>query len=174
VALVANYQDGTITPLDLPAMAPLAPVAAGPEPDAVVIGPDSTTALVADFESGAVTPVDLVRLTAEPPISVAGNPTDIAIWRSSTVAYVSGGDNVTPVDLIRHRAGAPLSVGTTAQALALSDHGRTAWVGGGNGTLVSLKLASGAVGVRVAVGGQPTVVVIPVPPNTGTSSGVGR
>jgi hypothetical protein len=154
-------------------MTPLPPVAAGREPDAVVIGPDSTTSLVADFGSSAVTPIDLVHLTAEPPIPVAGNPTDIALWASSNVAYVSGGNSVTPVDLLRRRAGAPLSVGTTAQALALSDNGRTAWVGGGNGTLVSLKLADGAVGARVAVGGQPTAVAIPAPPSTGTPSGVG-
>jgi DNA-binding beta-propeller fold protein YncE len=104
---------------------------------------------------------------------VGGNPTDIALWKSGTVAYVSGGDSVTPIDLAHLGAGTPLAVGTTAEALALSDNGRTAWICGGNGTLVSLNLDSGALGARVAVGGQPTAVVIPAPANTGTSPGGG-
>ena len=80
---------------------------------------------------------------------------------------------MTPIDLVHLGAGAPLAVGTPAEALALADDGRTAWIGGENGTLVSLNLASGALGAAVTVGGQPSAVVIPAPPRPRTAPGAG-
>ncbi len=54
--MVANYQDGTVTPINLPSLTTGPPVAAGAEPDSVYITPDGGTALVADFETSTVTP----------------------------------------------------------------------------------------------------------------------
>jgi YVTN family beta-propeller protein len=151
----------------------MTPLPAGPEPDAVLIGPDNSKALVADFETSTVTAIDLSTMTVRKIIPVAGNPTGIALWKSTMIAYVSGGNSVTPLDLNDLDAGTPLPVGTTAQGLALADNGRTAWVCGGNATLVPVNLVSGAIGRAVDVGGQPTAVVIPAPPTTRTPPGAG-
>ena len=122
-ALVADFGDGTVTPLTLPSLTPGPPVEVGSGPVAVVIAPDNDLALVADFQTSTVTPLALAHMTTLPAIAVSGNPTDIALSPKSITAYVSGGDSVLPVNLLTLRAGAPIPVGAPAQALAVTANG---------------------------------------------------
>ena len=73
---------------------------------------------------------------------------------------MSGGDSVIPVDLLTRQPGPAIDVGTTAEGLALAPGGSTAWVCGGDGTLVHVDLVARSVIGRVAVGNQPSAVVI--------------
>ena len=92
LALVANYEDGSVTPLALPAVTAGAPVAAGPEPISVVITPNSAAALVADFETSQVTPIDLAVLRPAQAVALRGEPDGTSpLWRGHTTAWVSAG-----------------------------------------------------------------------------------
>jgi hyaluronoglucosaminidase len=117
VALVANFADGTVTPIDLATMQAGPTVSAGSEPDAVGIVPAgatagtgtgtgtggqngssaaAATALVADFGSDTVIPVDLATMADGPPVGVGGNPTGMAVAADRT-AWVVGGGTLTPL-----------------------------------------------------------------------------
>ena len=141
LALVSNYQDGSLSPITLPSLTVGAPVAGGAGADRRLHHPGRAGALVADFQTSTVTPIDLSAMAPGPAIAVGGNPTGIAGAPSSGTAYVSGGDSVTPIDLADPvRRARPIDVGTTAEALAVAPGGTTAWVCGGDGTLVHVDL----------------------------------
>jgi DNA-binding beta-propeller fold protein YncE len=160
-ALVADFGDGTVTPLALPSLTPGTPIDAGTGPVAVAIAPDGTTALVADFQTSSATPIRLAHLTTLPSIPLAGNPTDIALSPTGATAYLSGGDSVLPVNLTTLQAGAPIPVGAPAEALAVTANGLTAWVCTATGRVVPVNLVNGSLAGSVEVGGQPTAIVIP-------------
>jgi len=184
VAVVANFGDGTVTPIDLATMQPGPAVSAGTEPDAVGIVPPigdattgSATALVADFGTDTVIPVDVATMTDGLAVGLGGNPTDMAVAADGT-AWVAGGAALTPLaptpsspptssaptgstaGPVSFAAGTPLSLPGEAEAVVLQGSG-TAWVALQNGDLVSVALPSGKVGRPVHVGGRPSAVVIP-------------
>jgi len=191
VALVANFADGTVTPIDLATMQAGPAVSAGSEPDAVGIVPTSAaaadsgsgsgqngtstgpaTALVADFGSDTVIPVDLATMADGPPVGVGGNPTGMAVAADGT-AWVVGGDTLTPLSSPAGSTSASTAATppafTAGSPLALPHVGeavalqgtRTAWVALQDGTLAPVDLASGHLGAAVHVGGRPSAVAIP-------------
>jgi hypothetical protein len=167
LALVSNYEDGSVSPIALSDLVAGTPVPAGAEPVALFITHDGSTCMVADFQTSVVTPINLSTMAPGPAIPVGGNPTGIAGLSSSPLAYVSGGGSVTPINLGTHQPGVPIPIGTTAEALAIDPKGTTAWVAGGDGSLVHVSLVSHAVIERVHVGGDPSAVVISVARGSG-------
>ena len=179
VALVANFGDGTVTPIDLTTMQSGPAVSAGTEPDAIGIAPPArggpatstvrATALVADFGTDTVIPVDLATMADGPAVDLGGNPTAVTVADDGT-AWVVNGATLTPLSassttagsaagLPAFAAGAPLALPGVGEAVALQ--GSVAWVALQDGSLISVTLPSGTVGRPVHVGGRPSAVVIP-------------
>jgi DNA-binding beta-propeller fold protein YncE len=140
-AVVANSDDGTVTPVNLRTMHADPPVRVGHQPDAVAVGgPGGHTALVANLGDGTVTPVDLQTMTAGSPIRVGQEPDSIALSADGDSALVAdlGSDAVTFVDLATHLAGSTVNVGVAPTGIAgvpvasgQVSSGQVAWVSGG-------------------------------------------
>ena len=87
---VASNSGGTITPVTLTtgtlsAGTPGTPIPAGPEPTAIAISPDGSTAYVTDFGTGQLMPITLATGTAGTPIAVGPEPSAIALVPSSGI-----------------------------------------------------------------------------------------
>ena len=133
LALVSNYEDGTISPSPLPSLAVGTPVPVGHGAVRRRSSPRGVDGVGGGLPDHHGTPVDLVSMARGAADRVGGNPTGIAGAPGSGQAYVSGGDSVTPIDVATLVPGAALDVGTTAEALAVAPGGATAWVCGGDG-----------------------------------------
>ena len=82
IALVANLDSDTVTPVDLGTWKAGAPIAVGTEPVAIAVSAPAAggaTAFVADFGSNQVTPIDVATLTAEHPVAVGPGPQTVAV-----------------------------------------------------------------------------------------------
>ncbi len=133
VALVANFGDGTVTPIDMSTWRAEGPITVG------------------------VGPTDI----AVPPGLPSGAPASVPSSARPQRAWVSGGNSLVPIDLDTLTRGPAIDVGHIAEAVAISNDGRSAWVADQNGTVVSVALASGATGRPIFVGGRPSAIVIP-------------
>jgi DNA-binding beta-propeller fold protein YncE len=92
-ALVANFDPGTITPLDLSnPLAPIAktPVAVRSGPTTVVISPDGLFAIVTNFNDNSVTPLDLANPlvpVAQSRLAVGSEPVCCAISSNGLATF---------------------------------------------------------------------------------------
>jgi hyaluronoglucosaminidase len=158
MALVANVDDDTVTPVDLATLRAGRPIPVGSRPDALAIGgPGGRTALVADLEGNTVTPVDLTTMTPGAPIAVGTEPDAVAVTPDGTTALVAnlGSGTVTPISLATLRPGLPVAVGPGPTALAVTATGPggapTAWVAAGD-DLVPLKLSNLSLALPLSAG----------------------
>ena len=81
VALVANLDSNTVTPVDLGTWRAGTPIAVGTEPVAIAVSvaaSGAATAFVADYGSNTVTPIDVATLQPGAAISVGPGPQTIA------------------------------------------------------------------------------------------------
>jgi hypothetical protein len=74
LAYVANYGDGTVTPINLATGRAGPPITVGKRPVAIAITPDGGTALVVDGGDNAVTPIRLATDRTGTPIRVGAAP----------------------------------------------------------------------------------------------------
>jgi YVTN family beta-propeller protein len=162
LAYVANYDDGTVTPIDVATDTTKTPIKVGTSPVAIGITPDGKTAYVTNRNAGTVTPIELETATRGAPIMVGGSPVAIAITPDGTTAYVAnfhaatysdgtvdGVAAVTPISLATSTPAAPIEITTHLTgmvlsfltAIAVTPDGNTAYVassheeifpGGGN------------------------------------------
>jgi DNA-binding beta-propeller fold protein YncE len=154
LALVANLDSDTVTPVDLGTWRAERPIPVGKLPVAIAVGtpgpsgaPGTATAFVADFGSNQVTPIALPSLTAETPIAVGSEPQAIAATPGHVLVGNFGDHSLTNVvntDL-RPLSTIPLPLNPTG--IAVSPSGTTAYVCGGAG-VVSVGLA----GLALTVG----------------------
>ena len=133
--------------LAFPALSAGAPVPVGPEPSAVFIASDGTTALVADFETSSVTASRCRRWSPGRTVPIGANPTGIAAAPGSPIAWVSAGDGITPVDIATLQVGNPISIGTPSECMAIAPGGHP-WVCNGDGALVEVNPTTAGSPVR--------------------------
>jgi YVTN family beta-propeller protein len=117
---VANYGDGTVTPVTTATNTPGTPISVGIGPSAVAISPDGQTAYVTD-NGNTVDTIDLATQTVETYIEVGNDPSAVAVSPDGTTAYVANYSDgtVTPVATATGTAGAPITVGNGPRAVAV-------------------------------------------------------
>ena len=154
IALVANLDSNTVTPVDLGTWRAAPPIPVGAEPVAItVFAPASgaATAFVADFGSNSVTPIDVATLQAGAPIAVGPGPADAGRGRRRGARRQL---RQLHADADRRRRRwcparqVPLPLNPTGIAVAAS--GATAYVCGG-AALVPVTVVGLVVGAPVAL-----------------------
>jgi DNA-binding beta-propeller fold protein YncE len=190
VAVVSPAQAyGVVVPIDLATGVWEPGIPVGPDPVAIAITPDGSTAYVVNGGDGTITPIALPSDTTDPQIVVGGNPVDIGITPDGDAAYVMDGLDagaVIPITLSAHPAqdvvGSAISaVSGEAQAIAIAPDGTTAVVVGGTGANL-ISLPSGAqIGTTisgsftaVAITPDGTTALLGFADGTGISNGVLR
>jgi DNA-binding beta-propeller fold protein YncE len=176
-ALVANYGDGTVTPINLLSGKVLPAIQAGSGPAGVAVTPNGKMAYVTDAGSApigtTITPIDLVTDKPLSPITVGAGPQGIVIspdgstaWVSLAGAVVQGqsgavGSAVVSVNLATKAVSAPISVGNAPLALALSNGGQTLWVANSySGSVTPITTGTRVAGTPIAVNGAPDALVV--------------
>jgi YVTN family beta-propeller protein len=177
LALVANYGDGTVTPINLVTGKVLPAIQAGAGPAGVAVTPNGKMAYVTDAGSAplgtTITPIDLATDKAMAPITVGAGPQGIVISPDGTTAWVSLagavvpgqsgsiGSTVVSVNLATRAVSAPISVGNAPLAVALSNDGQTLWVANNDsGSVTPITTSSGVAGTPVAVDGAPDALAV--------------
>jgi hyaluronoglucosaminidase len=153
VALVANLDSNTVTPVDLGTWKAGTPVPVGSEPVAIAVSlgaSGAATAFVADYGSNAVTPIDLATMQAGAAIAVGPGPQTIAVASGEVLVGNFGNRTLTAVDPATLRAGGtvPLPLNPTGIAVAPSE--ATAYVCGG-AAVVPVTVIGLVVGTAVAL-----------------------
>ena len=133
-ALVANWTEGTVTPVMLSTMTAGTPITVGNQPAAIAITPDGTKAYVANFNGNGAGTVTVITLPggATSTITVGQGPDAIAITPDGTKAYVANHHDgtVTPITIASNTAGTAITVGpgdAQTDAIAISPDGTTAY-----------------------------------------------
>jgi YVTN family beta-propeller protein len=177
LALVANYGDGTVTPIDLVTGKILPAIQAGAGPAGIAIAPNGEAAYVTDAGSSpigtTVTPINLKTDKPLTPITVGSGPQGIAIspdgstaWVSLAGAVVSGqsgavGSSVVSIDLETRAVSAPITVGNAPLAVAISPDGQTLWVANSySGSVSPVDTANRTAGTPIAVDGAPDALAV--------------
>jgi DNA-binding beta-propeller fold protein YncE len=176
-ALVANYGDGTVTPINLVSGKVLPAIQAGPGPAGVAVAPNGKIAYVTDAGSApigtTITPIDLKTDKPLSPITVGAGPQAIVIsedgstaWVSLAGAVVQGqsgsvGSSVVSVNLVTRAVSAPISVGNAPLALVLSNDGQTLWVANSySGSVTPITTSTRVAGTPIAVNGAPDALAV--------------
>lgn len=157
-AFVADAGANTVTPIDVATLQPGAAIPVGPAPATIAAAPGEV--LVGNFGNRTLTAINPVTLRAGATIALPLNPTGIAVAPAGRIAYVCGGAAVVPVAVVGLTLGFPVALPDVAQGIALSADGSTAWVTQQAGTIISVALATGKLGVPLLVGGHPSAIVI--------------
>jgi YVTN family beta-propeller protein len=145
LAIVANFGNDSITPVDLRTMRAGRAIRVGHQPAAVAVARGGSggagIALVADFGSNQVTAVDLGTRRVRGNIPVGTEPDAIAVapggLAGAGTALVTnfGSDTITPITLAFGFPGPAIPLGANPTGIAVTPDGKTAWVSGGSSLL---------------------------------------
>jgi DNA-binding beta-propeller fold protein YncE len=174
-ALVANWTEGTVTPVTLSTMTAGSPITVGNQPAAIAITPDGTKAYVANFNWNGAGTVTVITLStgATSTITVGQGPDGIAITPDGTKAFVANhyDGTVTPITVASNTAGAPITVGPGGAqpvALAVTPNGATVYVANNAAnTVVPITVATNTAGA--AITGIPSPLAIAITPDGATA-----
>ncbi len=157
VALVANFDSNTVTPVDLGTWRPGPAIPVGNEPVAIAVAASPTggaTAFVADFGSNQVTPIDLTNMLAGAPIAVGPGPQTLAVAGGELLVGNFSNSTLTPVAISILRAGAPVPLPLNPTGMAVAPSGSTVYVCGGAGVVpITLNALGLDVGTAIALPG---------------------
>ena len=134
IALVANLDSNSVTPVDLGTWRAGAPVPVGAQPVAVTVSVAATgaaTAFVADFGSNQVTPIDVSTMRADPPIPVGPGPQTVAVASGLVLVGNFGNRTLTPISASTLQPGAAVTLPFNPTAMAVNSSGTTLYVCGG-------------------------------------------
>ena len=153
IALVANLDSDTVTPVDLGTWRAGPPIPVGDEPVAIAVfavPSGAATAFVADFGSNAVTPIDLATLQAGAAIPVGPEPQTIAVAGGEVLVGNFGNHTLMPIDALTQKPGGATLLPFNPTGIAVSPTGATAYVCGGAG-VVAVSTAGLVVAAPVAL-----------------------
>jgi hypothetical protein len=152
IALVANLDANTVTPVDLGTWRAGKPIAVGTEPVAigVVHRGGADVAFVADFGSNEVTPISLPSLAAGPPIAVGLSPQTIAVSGASVLVGDFGDHTLVPIDASTMSASPAVALPVPPSSSAVDPSGTTLYITGSD-SLVPVALPSLVVGTPITV-----------------------
>jgi DNA-binding beta-propeller fold protein YncE len=134
IALVANLDSDSVTPVDLGTWRAGPPIAVGIEPVAIAVASvagGGSVALVADFGSDEVTPITLSTMQAGAPIAAGPGPQAIAIVGGEAVVANFGDRTLTPISLGTLTTGPAVALPANPTGLAVAPSGTTLYVSGG-------------------------------------------
>ena len=138
IALVANLDSDTVTPVDLGTWRAGPPIPVGHEPVAIAVfavPSGAATAFVADFGSNAVTPIDVATLQAGAAIPAGPEPQTIAVAGGEVLVGNFGNHTLTPIDALTQKAGGATLLPFNPTGIAVTPSGATAYVCGGAGVV---------------------------------------
>lgn len=114
---VANYGDGTVTPIMTSGMNPQpgAAIQVGDRPLSVAVNAAGTLALVTNNGALTVTPINVITGETFGAINVGSVPTGVTFTLDGSMAYVTSyaGNSLIPIDPVTRVAGSPIR-GVTA------------------------------------------------------------
>ncbi len=171
-AYVANYSDGTVTPISTATNTPGSSFSAGAGPAAIAITPDGTTAYVADASDATLEAIDLSTHTVTHTITVGSDPVAIAITPNGTTAYVAeAAGSVQTIDLATSTVTNTINVGSNPDAIAITPDGKTVYVTCGLGSfdVVGISTASNTVASTLSTSDYWVPVGIAITPNSETA-----
>jgi YVTN family beta-propeller protein len=150
---------GSVIPIDTATGTPGAAISNVPNPVAIAITPDGTTAYVVNANesaNGSVTPINLATGSPGTPITVGKDPEGIAITPDGKTAYVANDNtsgSVTPIDLATGTPGTSIPVGMDPIGVAITPDGKTAYVAdAGDSTVTPIDTATNIAGTPIDVG----------------------
>lgn len=159
LALVANLDSDTVTPVDLGTWRAGRPIAVGAEPVAIAVsapapstarGTGAVTAFVANYGGNSVTPIDLHTLRPGAAIAVGPAPQTLAVASGQVLVGNFGNATLTPINVGTLRTGAAVALPLNPTGIAVDASGVTAYVCGGAG-LVPVTVAGLAVGPQIGL-----------------------
>ncbi len=156
IALVANFDSDSVTPVDLGTWRAGRPVPVGSQPVAVVVssrGAGAGTAFVADFGGDEVTPISLPSLRPGPPIAVGPGPQALAVSGAYVLVGNFGDHTLTALDAMTRHVVTTVALPFNPTGLAASPSGTVYACGGAAVAPVSLTGFGPVVGAPVALPG---------------------
>ncbi|HEX3334018.1 MAG TPA: hypothetical protein VHS57_06735 [Acidimicrobiales bacterium] len=134
IALVANLDSNSVTPVDLGTWHAGPSIPVGTQPVAVAVAIPSSgaaTAFVADFGSNEVTPIDLSTMQAGANIPVGPGPQAIAAASGQVLVGNFGNRTLTPINASTFQPAAAVALPLNPTAMATNPSGTTVYVCGG-------------------------------------------
>jgi len=185
-ALVADYNQGAVTPVNLQTGKVGSNIDVGlsgggssPEPQSIAVSPNGQDAYVADFGDGTLTQIALSNNSVSPvPLETGYNPVQVAVSPDGSTAWVtedsasspSSAGFVVPVAIPTMTVGSPIAVGLNPDGVAITPDGSTVYVANetnaANGTnsnegSISVVPTSGSASVQTTyVNIDPAAVVV--------------
>ena len=153
IALVANLDSNSVTPVDLGTWRAGRPIAVGTEPVAIAVSvaaSGAATAFVADYGSNTVTPIDLATLQPGAAIAVGPGPQTIAAAPGEVLVGNFGNRTLTAINPTTLQAGGSIALPLNPTGMALSPSGTTAYVCG-SAAVVPVAVVGLTVGAPVAL-----------------------
>jgi YVTN family beta-propeller protein len=153
VALVANLDSNSVTPVDLGTWRAGTPIVVGSAPVAIAVSvaaSGAATAFVADSGSNAVTPIDVATLQAGPAIPVGPAPQTVAAAPGEVLVGNFGNRTLTAINPTTLQAGGTIALPLNPTGIAVAPSGSTAYVCGGAG-LVPVSVVGLTLGPPVAL-----------------------
>ena len=147
-AYVADYADGTLTPIATATNVARRPFSAGVGPRAMAITSDGKTAYVVDEPVSTVSVIDLAAETVSHRIAVGTDPVAIALTPDGKNAYVAeaGSGQVQEINLTTNTVMHTIAVGADPNGIAMAPDGRTVYVSCGSCfAVVAISTATNAV-----------------------------
>jgi YVTN family beta-propeller protein len=155
IALVANLDSNSVTPVDLGTWHTGKPIPVGTEPVGITVFVSSSgaaTAFVANFGSDSVTPIDVATMQPGPAIAIGPEPQVIAVAANEVVVGTFGNRTLTPINPTTHAPGSPVPIPVNPTGIAVAPSGNTLYVCGGAG-LLSVSTLGLVAGVPVSLPG---------------------
>jgi len=138
VALVANLDSNSVTPVDLGTWRAGAPIPVGSQPVAIAVytAPSgAATAFVADFGSNEVTPIAVSTMQAGGAIPVGPGPQSVAVAPGEVLVGNFGNRSLTAINPVTLRAGGTVALPINPTDIAVSPSGAAVYVCGGAGVV---------------------------------------
>jgi hyaluronoglucosaminidase len=153
VALVANLDSNTVTPVDLGTWRAGRPIAVGTEPVAITVlvtAPGAATAFVANAGANTVTPIDLATSQPGAPIPVGPAPETIAATPGAILVGNFGNRTLTAINPATLRVSSTVALPLNPTGIAVTPTDATAYVCGGN-AMAAVTVAGLTVGPPVVL-----------------------
>ena len=134
IALVANLDSDSVTPVDLGTWRAGRPLRVGTQPVAIAVSAAATgavTAFVADFGGNEITPINVSTMQAGPPIPVGPGPQTLVVASGQVLVGNFGNRTLTPITVSTLHPGAAVALPVNPTAMAVNTSGSTVYVCGG-------------------------------------------
>jgi hyaluronoglucosaminidase len=134
IALVANLDSNSVTPVDLGTWWAGPPVPVGTEPVAIAVYAPvagGATAFVADFGDDTVTPIDLSTMQAGAAVAVGPGPQAIAVAAGEVLVGNFGNRTLTPINAATLKPGLAVTLPLNPTGIAVASTDAAVYVCGG-------------------------------------------